>query len=101
MKTASGLEYIETQAGTGAQATAGKTVFVHYTGKFQNGQVFDSSIPRGEPLAFQTDGQLRHRIIVDAGENGVHIAAALVIPSAPVGDHNDLDAVCRAVAGCG
>ena len=53
MKTSSGLEYIEVEAGTGAQATAGKTVSVHYTGKFQNGQVFDSSIPRGEPLAFK------------------------------------------------
>ena len=53
MKTNSGLEYIEVEAGTGAQATAGKTVSVHYTGKFQNGQVFDSSIPRGEPLDFK------------------------------------------------
>ncbi len=53
MKTDSGLEYIEVEAGTGAQATAGKTVSVHYTGKFQNGQVFDSSIPRGEPLDFK------------------------------------------------
>lgn len=53
MKTASGLEYIEIEAGMGAQAESGKTVHVHYTGKFQNGQVFDSSIPRGEPLSFQ------------------------------------------------
>ena len=53
MKTNSGLEYIEVEAGTGTQATAGKTVSVHYTGKFQNGQVFDSSIPRGEPLDFK------------------------------------------------
>jgi FKBP-type peptidyl-prolyl cis-trans isomerase len=52
MKTASGLEYIEVEAGTGAQAEAGKTVAVHYTGKLQNGTVFDSSIPRGEPIEF-------------------------------------------------
>ena len=53
MKTTSGLEYIEVQAGTGAQAAAGKTVAVHYTGKFQDGKVFDSSISRGEPLEFK------------------------------------------------
>ena len=53
MKTASGLEYIEVQAGTGAQAEAGKTVSVHYTGKFQDGKVFDSSVSRGEPITFQ------------------------------------------------
>ena len=53
MKTTSGLEYIEAQAGTGTQAEAGKTVSVHYTGKFQDGKVFDSSIPRGEVLTFK------------------------------------------------
>jgi FKBP-type peptidyl-prolyl cis-trans isomerase len=52
MKTESGLEYIETLAGTGAQAVAGKTVSVHYTGRLQNGKVFDSSYNRGTPLDF-------------------------------------------------
>ena len=52
MKTASGLEYVETEAGTGAQAKAGDTVRVHYTGKFLDGKVFDSSLSRGEPLEF-------------------------------------------------
>lgn len=53
MKTQSGLEYIEVEAGSGVQAEAGKTVSVHYTGKFQDGRVFDSSIPRGEPITFK------------------------------------------------
>ena len=52
MKTTSGLEYIEVEAGTGVQAETGKTVSVHYTGKFQDGKVFDSSISRGEPITF-------------------------------------------------
>ena len=52
MKTASGLEYMEVTAGTGAQAVAGKTVKVHYTGKFPDGKVFDSSVSRGEPIEF-------------------------------------------------
>jgi len=52
MITKSGLEYIETTTGTGVQAETGKTVKVHYTGKFPNGKVFDSSIERGEPIEF-------------------------------------------------
>jgi FKBP-type peptidyl-prolyl cis-trans isomerase len=52
MKTASGLEYIEVEPGTGAQAESGKTVSVHYTGAFQDGRVFDSSVSRGEPITF-------------------------------------------------
>ena len=52
MKTTSGLEYIEVEAGTGVQAETGKMVSVHYTGKFQDGKVFDSSISRGEPITF-------------------------------------------------
>jgi peptidylprolyl isomerase len=38
--------------GTGDEAQPGDTVFVHYTGKLTNGQVFDSSIPRGQPFSF-------------------------------------------------
>jgi len=52
MKTESGLEYIEVEAGSGAQAEKGKTVGVHYTGKFLDGKVFDSSHSRGEPISF-------------------------------------------------
>lgn len=50
--THSGLEYEETQAGTGAAAAAGKTVSVHYEGRFPDGRVFDSSYQRGEPITF-------------------------------------------------
>lgn len=42
----------DTVVGTGAEAKQGSTVTVNYTGKFQDGKVFDSSIPRGEPFTF-------------------------------------------------
>ncbi len=50
--TASGLQYIVEKEGTGAQPTAKDEVTVHYTGKLTNGQVFDSSVNRGEPATF-------------------------------------------------
>ena len=50
--TASGLYYIETLAGTGAQATAGDIVVVNYTGTFLDGEKFDSSYDRNEPFDF-------------------------------------------------
>lgn len=50
--TASGLQYVVEKEGTGAQPTAEDEVTVHYTGKHLNGQVFDSSVNRGEPATF-------------------------------------------------
>jgi FKBP-type peptidyl-prolyl cis-trans isomerase FkpA len=50
--TASGLQYWDLQKGTGATATSGKHVSVHYTGWLTNGKVFDSSLDRGEPIEF-------------------------------------------------
>ncbi len=53
MKTESGLEYTEKEAGTGAEAKAGKMVSVHYEGKLLDGTVFDSSFKRGKPIDFK------------------------------------------------
>ncbi len=50
--TASGLKYIVIKEGNGVRPTAGTKVKVNYTGKFLDGRVFDSSIPRGEPFEF-------------------------------------------------
>jgi FKBP-type peptidyl-prolyl cis-trans isomerase len=47
-----GLKYTDDQVGTGAEATAGKTAIVHYTGWLENGTKFDSSHDRGQPLSF-------------------------------------------------
>ena len=51
--TLSGLTYIITQLGAGTPLKAGDTVSVHYTGLLTNGQKFDSSLDRGEPITFQ------------------------------------------------
>ena len=50
--TASGLRYKIIQEGTGAIPVATSNVKVHYTGSFLNGQIFDSSVQRGEPIDF-------------------------------------------------
>ena len=50
--TASGLQYIITKEGTGKQPTAQSIVKVHYEGRLINGQVFDSSYKRGQPVEF-------------------------------------------------
>lgn len=52
----SGLQYKVVQAGTGATPTANDTVVTHYTGTLINGQVFDSSVQRGEPATFPVNG---------------------------------------------
>ncbi len=38
--------------GAGDVATVGSRVVVQYTGRFTDGKVFDSSVPRGEPFEF-------------------------------------------------
>ena len=48
-----GMIVRDTFVGTGAEAKAGSIIAVHYTGKLQDGRVFDSSIPRGEPFIFK------------------------------------------------
>lgn len=55
VKTASGLVYTETKAGTGASPAASSKVKVHYAGRLIDGKEFDSSIKRGQPAEFQLD----------------------------------------------
>jgi FKBP-type peptidyl-prolyl cis-trans isomerase FkpA len=54
--TASGLQYEDTVVGEGAEARAGQTVTVHYTGWLYNngvqGAKFDSSKDRNDPFVF-------------------------------------------------
>lgn len=77
----SGLYYIETLAGQGAQPDSGNSVTVDYTGRLINGNVFDSSVNRG-PFTFQIGaGQ-----VIPGWEEGIYLMkkggkATLIIPS--------------------
>ncbi len=79
----------DTKVGTGAEATAGSKVFVHYTGWLykpmatrQRGRQFDSSLTRGAPLEFVLG---TGRVIKgwDQGVLGMKVGGkrTLVIPS--------------------
>ena len=52
-ETDSGLRYKIIQKGNGTRPESGKHVSVHYEGSLLNGQVFDSSYKRKEPISFQ------------------------------------------------
>jgi peptidylprolyl isomerase len=73
VKTAYTLRYIDTEAGPGELAPASGTLTVHYTGWLaSNGQKFDSSHDRGEPITFPVGA---HRVIMgwDTGFQGMHV----------------------------
>ena len=52
----SGLQYKVISNGNGATPKSTDTVKCHYEGRLINGQVFDSSIRRGEPAEFPVNG---------------------------------------------
>ena len=56
MTTPSGLQVLDTVAGTGASPKTGETCVMHYTGWLyvngQKGAKFDSSVDRGQPFEF-------------------------------------------------
>ena len=52
----SGLQYKILKEGDGKKPKASDSVKCHYEGKLINGQIFDSSIRRGEPAVFPVSG---------------------------------------------
>ena len=58
-KTASGIYYVIDRKGNGKHATAADKVKVHYKGYKLNGETFDSSYDRGEPIEFPLSGVIK------------------------------------------
>ena len=54
--TESGLQYEVLATGEGEIPTAASTVRTHYHGTFINGDIFDSSVDRGQPAEFPVGG---------------------------------------------
>ena len=81
-KTPSGLRYQIIQNGNGPKAEKGKQISVHYKGQLADGQVFDSSYQRKEPIDFTVGiGQ-----VIKGWDEGLQLLsvgdkARLVIPS--------------------
>ncbi len=81
-KTDSGLRYQIIQKGSGAKASQGKNISVHYKGQLADGRVFDSSYERKQPIDFTVGvGQ-----VIKGWDEGLQLLqvgdkARLVIPS--------------------
>ncbi len=52
-KSATGLEWVDVDVGTGPAPAKGAKIKCHYIGKLTNGKKFDASYDRGKPLDFQ------------------------------------------------
>jgi FKBP-type peptidyl-prolyl cis-trans isomerase len=81
-KTESGLRYKMIQKGSGKKAEKGRTVSVHYSGSLENGQVFDSSYKRKQPIDFP----LGQGHVIEGWDEGIALLqvgdkARFVIPS--------------------
>ena len=66
--------------GTGPAPTVADEITIHYTGSFPDGQVFDSSVERGEPATFPLSGLIRGWQIA-IPYMGVGDTAEIVIPA--------------------
>ena len=80
--TASGLRITDLDVGSGAEASAGQMVVVHYRGTLEDGTQFDASYDRGTPFSFPLGAG---RVIKgwDEGVQGMRVGGKrkLVIPA--------------------
>ena len=79
--TESGLQYAILEQGDGEQAQTGQVVAVHYTGWLEDGNSFDSSSNRGEPISFA----LGQGMVIPGWDEGIAMLnvgdkARLIIP---------------------
>jgi peptidylprolyl isomerase len=74
LETETGLRYIKVNEGRGEFPEDGQVVRVHYTGFLMNGNIFDSSVERGQPFRFL----LGRRQVIAGWDEGV----ALMKPGA-------------------
>jgi peptidylprolyl isomerase len=79
--TASGLQYIEIQAGDGPAPQTGQIVAVNYIGTLEDGTEFDNSYTRGEPIRFA----LGRGLVIPGWDEGIAMMkvggkAKLIIP---------------------
>jgi peptidylprolyl isomerase len=72
VRTESGLEFAILERGGGPALHPGMVVRVHYTGFFEDGSVFDSSLQRGEPFSFILG---RKMVIAGWEESFLHLRA--------------------------
>lgn len=80
--TAGGLYLIETAKGKGATPKEGDSVFVHYTGAFLDGTIFDSSVKRNQPFGFV----LGSKQVIEGWEQAIRMmkkgtVATIILPS--------------------
>ncbi len=62
-----GLLLRDTSQGSGAAASSGDEVVIHYLGFFPDGTLFDSSLERDEPVRFQ----LGQGVVIPGWESGI------------------------------
>jgi peptidylprolyl isomerase len=79
--TASGLQYVEIEKGTGPAPQPGEVVVVNYRGTLEDGTEFDNSYVRGEPFQFA----LGQGMVIPGWDEGVALMheggkAKLIIP---------------------